>query len=116
MRHPKIRPCTAEDLQKYFDGKFPWTARALVFDLDGEILGLGGIYYTNRIPMAFSDFKEELKEHPITMARGAIEIMKIVKTKMCFAIADKRYEGAPKLLERLGFVHIREGIYQWQIH
>ena len=108
----KFRVATRLDLDKlYPDLKFSF--RAIVAEENGKLLGIGGIYYDREWVIAFSKITPELKKHPIAIARGAKKIMKLIGDSPCIAFADKNYPGAPKLLERLGFVHWEGSVYKW---
>ena len=111
--HPKIRPATAKDLEKYYGEPLRWSARAVVADRGGEILGVGGIYYCGDLAVAFSSFKPEMRDYPVAMARGTLKIMDIVKKRVCVAFADGNIDGSDNLLIRLGFER-REGGYLWK--
>jgi hypothetical protein len=113
MSHPKIRPASREDLEKFFD-KFPWTFRALAAELDGEVLAVGGIYYHKEFVVAFSqDVDNAHLKYPFTAARMTKEIMKLVDGRPCTAIASETIPGAPALLERLGFIHVEGRVWRW---
>ncbi len=118
MAHPKIRPATKADIDAFYGVQKNWSFRAVVADLNGEILGIGGIYYPvshcGKVPVVFSEFRPEMRRFPMTLARGALEIMNIVKGKTCFAVASEKFDGSCALLERLGFEHIGERTYKWQ--
>ena len=91
----------------------PWTFKAETVELDGKVVGVGGVYYQNERIIAFSSYKPELDAFPIAKVRGIKRIMKIVGDKPVFAFADERFPGAPALLERLGFEKVEGRIYRW---
>ena len=111
-KRPKIRPATKEDMESFYPG-FKWTFRAYVAEIEDRIIGIGGIYYVPPYVIAFSTFKPEMDEYPMTKLRGMKKIMEIVKDRTCLAAADKNFPGSSKLLERLGFEHIEGRIYRW---
>lgn len=90
------------------------SCKAIVAEMDGEILGIGGIYYRNGFMVAFSDFNEKMNDFPFTRGRATKMIMDIVGNKPCIAIADQRHSGSEKLLTRLGFKHVSGRTYEWQ--
>lgn len=112
---PDLRPATAADIAAFTNGEMKMTCRAIVADLDGDILGMGGVYYTGSHVIAFSDFKDKMRKYPFTMARAVKIIMNIVGNKPCLAVADARHEGSDKLLEKIGFKHLDGRIYEWPI-
>jgi hypothetical protein len=113
---PDLRPATTQDIAKFTDGKMKMSCKAIVADLDGEIIGIGGIYYTKENVIVFSDFTEKMEEFPFTIARAVKLIMNIVGNKTCVAIADEKHPGSEKLLTRIGFRHLAGRIYGWQTH
>ena len=104
--NPVFRPATREDIDNFYP-EATQTFKAIVAELDGKPLGIGGIYYSNGTPVAFSKTLPELEKYPFTIARGAKMVMEFIGDKDCVAFADESLPGAPEFLERLGFQHVR---------
>lgn len=97
-----------------FHGKqLPWTVKALVADLDGEIIGIGGVYYDGDRAVAFSGMKSAMRRFPMTMARGALAIMRLIGNQPCLAVPNPDEPGAERLLGRLGFEPFVEQVWRW---
>lgn len=100
-----FRPATRADFSDFYDEVPGVSARAWVVEVDGEVKGVGGVYFQSGRAMAFSEFKDGLSKRLKVM--GARKIMEIVCGCSCTVYA---YEGpfltAPKLLEKLGFEKI----------
>ena len=107
-----FRPATRADIEAFYPN-LTQTVRAWTVELNGEPLGVGGVYYQGDIAVAFSAFKPELDKWPMTKLRGLKKIMEIVGDRSCIAIADEKFPDAPKLLERIGFQHIEGRTYKW---
>jgi hypothetical protein len=113
MSPPKIRPATHADLERFY-GRFPWTFRAFAAELDGEVLGIGGIYYHREYVVAFSHAKDDAhQKYPFTAARMTKKIMGLVDGRPCIAIVSDTIPGAPALLERLGFEKTEGRVWRW---
>jgi hypothetical protein len=110
---PDLRPATAHDVAAFTNGKMTMTCQAIVADLDGEIIGIGGVYFTGAHVVAFSDFKKKMLDYPFTMARAVKMIMKIVQERPCIAIADKRHASAFDLLQRCGFRRVHSNVFEY---
>lgn len=116
---PEIRTATARDIEAFYGERPPFTMRALVADLDGEIIGIGGVaYYPNKI-VAFSEIKPKFRKYKKTIYKAAKMVCKIVDKygASALAISSESEKNSGELLARMGFVHIGKtsqgDIYQW---
>lgn len=102
---PTIRPATAADAVAYY-GKTPGMSfRGYVAELDGEIVGIGGVYYDNGMPIAFSEMKPPMRSHKKAMAKAVRMFERLfdsLGTKV-YAVACATEPTAPYLLAKLGF-------------
>ena len=89
------------------------TFKAWVAEDETGLLGIGGVYYDGEFVVAFSRFDPDIEKYPLAKARGLKKIMEIVKDKPCVAVADDKFPGSGKLLERIGFQHIEGNVYKW---
>lgn len=112
--HPRIQPATRADIEAFYGPEFKWTFRALAAILDGETLGVGGIYYDGPLIVVFSSAKDgAIEKYPFTAARMAKKVMGLVNLRaVCMGQASDKYPGVP-LLERLGFKHVSGRVYKW---
>jgi len=110
--NPTFRPATADDIKEFFPDN-EYNAHAWVVEIPGEVLGIGGIFYTKESVVAFSDNKPELEKYPFTMARCAKKIMEIIGDRQVIAMVGPKYPGSHKLLGDLGFEHIEGNVYRY---
>jgi hypothetical protein len=103
---PIIRPATAEDLERYFPGVAKPTVKAWVGELDGELLGIGGIAFCNGRWFGFCDLREKSRRYKLTIGKTAKMIMGEVQKqgiKFIYADVSKTEPGAMRWLQSLGF-------------
>lgn len=99
---------------EFFYGKtMPQSVRAWVVELDGRVLGIGGISYDGWQIIVFSQYDPELDKYPVTKVRGVKKILEIMGDLPAIAVPAKEHPNAPGLLERLGFSKRGDGTYQW---
>ena len=107
MTKPEVTftEATSDLVRAYYGGPAPFTFRGYVALLDGKPIGVGGIYYDNDRPVAFSDMAPEMRARKRDVAR-AIRVLKsqfdACKATL-FVIANKSEPTAPRLLAKLGF-------------
>lgn len=106
------RPATRQDID-FFYPDLKHTFKAWVVENEEKVLGIGGVYYDGGFIIVFSRFDPELDKYPLAKARGLKKIMEIVGGKTCLAIADEKFPGSTKLLERIGFKHVDGRVYKW---
>lgn len=100
-----IRPATARDAQRYYGGPPPFSFRGYAAELNGEIVGVGGVYIQNGAYVAFSDMKSPLRQRKKTLAKACRILMELFdKTGgPVYAVASNTEPTAPYLLAKLGF-------------
>lgn len=111
----QFRPAKPADLAKFMD-PVPYTVKAVVAEHDGEVLGVGGVYYQGMAVIAFSEFDPKMRRFATDMLRGARKIVEIVKSVRApvYAIPGP-FASAPVLLKRFGFEPIEEtNFYVWR--
>ena len=107
-----IRPATRADVEAYWQRPVPGTLRAVVAELDGKPVGIGGVYYEGGVRLAFSEYKDELRNDKRTKARGVkmiMEILNSIKGPVYAAVCPDE-PTAPSLLARLGFKPAHDGL------
>lgn len=105
------RPATREDIRKLC-GDIPDTFRALAFELNGQLVGVGGVWYKEGRAIVFSAYDEVAEDHPWLKAKAVILVMNLAKARPCFAFASDHPKSA-KTLEHFGFTHIEGNAYGW---
>src|SRR5690606_27629585 len=100
-----------------FYGKPPMRSQRAYVALKGDrVIGVAGIYTDTERNVMFSDLTDELRKDKRAIVRGIRAVMRLAEKRdipTC-AYADPQIEGSGKLLEHMGFVHIKDGVYQWQ--
>lgn len=120
MTRVSVRPATAADVARWYEGRrFP-TMRAVVAEMDGQVHGIGGVKFEGGVMVAFSEWTEALRARRGAMLRAGLRVIDLVRQIEgdVYAVADPFEPGAPKLLQKLGFeplVHNSSGeVYQWR--
>ena len=116
----EIRRSTIEDIKHFFGHRHKNSMRAYTAVLDGEPVGVAGIYYDGVRIIAFSIANEEArKKYKFAVYKMAKKVVDILQERniIAYAIADPEIEGSDKLLRHLGFNYVgpcKEGeVYQW---
>lgn len=100
-----FRETTKEDMLSFFNlDSLPFTVKALTFLQDNDIIAISGVRYSDAGFLAFSDIKEGVVLNKITIYRGALEVMKMLKDlNLPLQACPKNFQSAPKFLTKLGF-------------
>jgi len=102
-----FRPATRADALRYYGQDPIFTFRGHVAEKDGEILGIGGVYYDFGVPVVFTEMRPEMEASKRACAKAArfmIEYVESLEAPVVYAVADPRYETSGYLLAKLGFV------------
>ena len=109
------RVATMQDVLDYYGEPPAGTMRAIVADMDGEIVGMIGIIRERQWGKYFSDTKPKLQPF-----LKSITIMRAVKKSLKFcdeyrgpvmAVADDA--ESCRIMNRLGFTHLHGAWYGW---
>ena len=117
---PIIRPATRADIEAFSDMPGKPTIKAIVGDLDGRIIGIGGVALIAGRWIAFCDLTPDARKYKMTLARAAIRFIRDLKeqgVKFIYAEADTKNEPrAVEWIRSLGFeLDPRSGInYRWK--
>lgn len=88
-----------------YDGALPFSIRATVAELNGEVVGIAGYYMAQGVAFVFSESRAELPK--MTIWREAVKYMNGLNVPaICVASV-----GAERFLERLGWRHLSGDIY-----
>lgn len=106
-----FRQTTKEDMLSFFNiDSLPFTVKALTFLLDNDIIAISGVRYSDSGFLAFSDIKKGVSLNKITIYRGALEVMKMLKSlNIPLEACPKDFDTAPKFLSKLGFTQNSTG-------
>ncbi len=119
MTKPSLRNATIEDYETFYGHKPKVTIRAVVAELDGKVVGIGGIAYYKNQMVAFSEIRDDLRKYPVFIMKAAKRIAKLLDKhgKSAVAIACPKEGNSQAMLERVGFTKIssteEQETYQW---
>lgn len=118
MPGPIIRPATREDIDAFSDLTNKPTTKAVVAELDGKIIALGGIATHQGRWYGFVDLTEEMRPHKMTIMRAAKRFLADSKrdgVKYIYAEVSPVEPRAEAWLTSLGFsLDLRSGrLYRW---
>ncbi len=83
--------------------------RAWVLEIEGEIAGIAGYYFTGGTAVVFSEMRRAIPAAVIW--RESIEMMRKIKfPAICVA-----QDGSGRFLERLGWVTEDGEVYKWRL-
>lgn len=110
-----IVPATAALLERFYGFVPKRSQRAMVAVKDERVIGVAGVYTDDERLVMFTDLTDELRHDKRTMVRGIREVMKLATRRdlPVYAWADPEIEGSERLLDHVGFEHIRDRVYRW---
>jgi len=111
-----LRPATAADFTALFDRPVPHRARAIAAELDGRLLGVGGVAFRPEGVFAFAQFTKDFRLYPAAMHRAGIAGMALIRACNVATVIAEAQPGNPaaaRWLERFGFKP-EGGVYVWR--
>jgi hypothetical protein len=119
-----VRDTTPDDGWFFEGGEIPCPVMGLTAEVDGRIIGIGGIcYLPNGVVGVFGEFTDELRRHKVTLLKNGFRIMAALRSQgvqEAIATCGPDDVVAQRWLERLGFVDTRDlamdrKLYRWSI-
>lgn len=107
------RPATRDDLIAFYGEAPRPTVRALVFEKDGEIVGIGGVKMEGGYFIAFSEIKAGAILGKQEIWRAAKEVARMISGLNVTVYAVPQSPASVPFMERLGFVSEGEA-YRWR--
>jgi hypothetical protein len=101
-----VRNATRADIESYAGRPSAQTIRAVVGDLDGRIIGIGGMYLQSGRWYAFADLPEEARKYKVHIIRAAVRFLADARrsgVRIVYAVRDEGETGSLKWLTSLGF-------------
>jgi len=101
-----LRHATRADIAAYSDMADKPTIKAMVGDLDGRLLGIGGMAFIDGRWFAFCDVTEEGRAYKRAIIKAALDVMRDAArdgVKYIYADPDPKEPGAIPWMERFGF-------------
>ena len=114
-----VRPANRWDIEAFSDLANKPTVKALVGEIDGEIVAIGGLAFVKGRWFGFCDLRQKARPHKITIARAARRILvdaRGIGARFVYAEADPREPGAQRWLTSLGFTldPRTQYLYRWR--
>lgn len=102
---PTFRRATPADAVAFYGTPAKMSFRGFVAELDGEVVGIGGVYYDNGVPIAFSEMRPPMRKYKKAMAKACRILTRFFDQLggKVYAIACPTEPTAPYLLAKLGF-------------
>jgi len=100
-----FRHATTADAKAYYGISAPFSFRGYVAELEGELVGIGGIYYQAGVPVAFSEMRPAMRAHRKAIAKACRMLTQFFNQLggPVYAVACPTEPTAPYLLAKLGF-------------
>lgn len=102
-----LRPATREDFEALCDGPRPYRVRAIAAEIDGRVIGVGGLaYLPNGTVGCFVHAIDEARRYKVAMHRAGLQALQMARetgVRRMVAMADPDIAAAVPWLERLGF-------------
>jgi hypothetical protein len=101
-----VRNATKQDIESYAGRPSAQTIRAVVGELDGRIIGIGGMYLQSGRWYAFADIPEEARKYKVHIIRAAVRFLADARSsgvRFVYACRDEGEAGSLKWLTSLGF-------------
>ena len=114
-----VRPATREDIAAFSDMADKPTVKAWVGEIDGKIVGMGGLALIGGRWFAFLDLTDEARSSKITLMRTAKRVMAEARRmglRYVYAQVSTHEANAAAWLRSLGFEldPRSEVLYRWQ--
>jgi hypothetical protein len=111
-----IRELRKADIIEFYGKPFAESMRGFAVDLDGELVGVAGVVYTDPI-MVFSEMKDSLRKYPKTIMKTAHRLKSILNKyeSSLYAFANEDEKNSVNFLKRVGFVQLEDGVFKWQV-
>jgi hypothetical protein len=101
-----IRAATKQDIESYAGRPSAQTIRAVVGELDGRIIGIGGMYLQKGRWYGFADIPDECRKYKVSIIRASIRFLADARrsgVRIVYAVRDEGEAGSLKWLTSLGF-------------
>lgn len=103
-----VRNATQRDIEEWYDGKPPFSVRAVVGELDGEVVAIGGVYRDREVVVGIAGLKDVMRDRfkdVVRMVRAGQKIMQDYAYVVAFA--SEQEPTADSFIRHLGFQHLK---------
>ena len=101
-----VRPATREDIEAFSAAPQKPTMKAWVGELDGRLIGIGGLAFSHGRWFVFCDLTDEARQYKVTIAKTALTVMKEARRmglKYVYAEIEDEEPAALRWQRSLGF-------------
>lgn len=120
MNTPVLRPARAGDFETLYHEPLRHSIWAHTAELDGRVVGIGGIAYIGKQPVLFSRMVDELRPHKRFIVRCAKRAAEMARVAHAAAVANPKEPLSCRLLMRIGLAWcgtMPEGeVFAWVQH
>ena len=101
----QIRTATAQDARKFYGQDPVYSFRGIAAELNGDIVGLGGLYFEDGKPVVFSEIRDAMRPHKKAIAKATRMLMQMLDDlgRSAYAFACPNEPTSGYLLAKLGF-------------
>ena len=99
----ETRLATEDDFREFFQDEPPETWTAIAGVKDGEVIGIGGVTYSDGVACAFLDTRERPSKTLHKAALRFFTVMREVGEPVIYTHCDEAIPHAAEWLTRLGF-------------
>jgi hypothetical protein len=112
----RIRYATASDVARYYQGPVAHTVKAVVMEVEQEVLAIGGVAYLRGMTLAFMEMLPGAERYPVSLMKASRRAARELFTgiKPLLALCDDRLLTSEKYLQHMGFAPLRDDYYIWQ--
>ena len=118
MSGPTLRPARAGDFEALYGEPPAFTIKAYAAEIDGRVVGIGGIQYIGSQPVLFSRMADELRPFKKFIVRSARLAGELAREAKAAAVANPNEPRSCHLLRRLGLTWVgtvEEGeVFSWR--
>jgi len=103
---PTFVPITQKLAEAYFEGRPPFGFKGYAAVLEDEVVGVGGVFRWEGLPIAFSQMKDGMRPYKKARAKAARLMDRFISDMgiAVYATVDPNEPTSPGLLAKLGFV------------
>jgi hypothetical protein len=100
-----FREATSKDARDWYGMDPPMSFRGYVAEVTGEVVGIGGVFYMNGIPIVFSDMKKDKRLDRKSIVRAIRLLIQLIDSnyRIVFAFPSDEEKTSKALLVKLGF-------------
>ena len=74
-----LRPATVEDVAQFYGGASLYSVRAIAAELEGKIVGIGGVYRVGKQMIVFTEMKPEMLSYKKDIIRASRLVLAIIE-------------------------------------